>query len=70
VLHDAQFSSYRIGNAAYWTGELSPLMHATLIFQQFPWLIAIVALIFCFLMAVLLQARLRRHARERLQGDE
>jgi cellulose synthase (UDP-forming) len=70
VLHNGLFSSYRIGNAAYWSGELSPLMHATLIFQQFPWLIAIVALIFCFLMAVLIQARLRREARERLLGDE
>ena len=53
VLHGAQFSSYRIGNAAYWSGEISPLTRATRIFQQFPWLIAIVVVIFCFLMAVL-----------------
>jgi cellulose synthase (UDP-forming) len=70
VLHDAQFASYRIGNGAYWSGDISPLMHVTLIFQRFPWLIAIVAVIFCFLMAVLIQAKLRRLARERLQGGE
>jgi cellulose synthase (UDP-forming) len=70
VLHGAQFSSYQIGGAAFWSGELSPGMHAVLIFQRFPWLITIVALIFCFLMAVLIQARLRRRARERLQGGE
>jgi cellulose synthase (UDP-forming) len=70
VLHDEQFSSYRIGSAVYRSGEISPLTHVTLIFQQFPWLIAIVVALFCFLMAVLIQARLRRQARERLQGDD
>ena len=70
VLHGAQFSSYRIGSAAYRVGDISLLTRVTMIFQQFPWLIAIVLAILCFLMAVLLQAKLRRQARLRLHGDE
>jgi cellulose synthase (UDP-forming) len=69
VLHGAQFSSYRIGNSAYRVGETSWLMRAMSFFEAFPWLIAMVTVIFCFLMAVLLQAELRRRARMRLQGE-
>jgi hypothetical protein len=45
-------------------------MRVTILFQEYPWLIAIVTVTFCFLMAVLMQAKLRRRARERLQGME
>ncbi len=70
LLHDAQFSSYRLGNDAYRVGEISPLDRATRFLQDYPWLIAIVAIIFCFLMSSLVQAMLRRHARNRLQSTD
>jgi len=66
VLHGAQFSSYRIGSAVYRVGDISLFTRATMIFQEFPWLIAVVLVILCFLMAVLLHAKLRRQARLRL----
>ena len=69
VLHGVQFSSYRLGGDSYWVGAISPLMRATILLEDSPWLIAIVAVIFCFLMAVLIQAMLRRRARVRLQGS-
>jgi cellulose synthase (UDP-forming) len=70
VLHGAQFSSYRIGNGAYRVGDISPFARVAIDLQESPWLIAIVMVILCFLMAVLLQAKLRRQARLRLHGDD
>jgi cellulose synthase (UDP-forming) len=70
VLHGAQFSSYRVGNQVYWVGDISWMSRVTMIFQKFPWLIAIVSVILCFLIAALLQAKLRRRARVRLQAPE
>ena len=70
VLHGEQFTSYRIGNDAYHVGQISLLSRATAVFQESPWLIAVITVIFCFLMAGLIQAMLRRHARTRLQTDE
>jgi cellulose synthase (UDP-forming) len=69
VLHGEQFSSYRIGNSAYRVGETSWLTRLTIPFEAFPWLIAVVTVIFCFLTAILLQAELRRRARVRLQSE-
>jgi cellulose synthase (UDP-forming) len=45
-------------------------MRLTAMFDGYPWLIAMVAIAFCFLIAKLMQARLRRRARERLQGTD
>jgi len=70
VLHGAQFSSYGLGSDDYRVGENSPLARVTRILQEFPWIIAVVTVIFCFLIAALVQAMLRRHARMRLQGTE
>jgi len=70
VLHNSRFSSYRVGNDFYTVGEISPFTSLTRNLQEFPWMIAVVTLMYCFLMAVLIQARLRRHARLRLQGSE
>jgi cellulose synthase (UDP-forming) len=70
VLHGEQFASYRMGNEAYQVGQISRLRRVTTIFQESPWLIAVVTILFCFLMAALIQAVLRRHARSRLQPDE
>jgi cellulose synthase (UDP-forming) len=70
VLHNGQFSSYRVGNDLYTVGEASALTPVVRILQAFPWMMAVVTVMCCFLMAVLLQARLRRRARLRLQGSE
>jgi cellulose synthase (UDP-forming) len=70
VLHGEQFSSYRIESPVYYVGDISPFTRTAMIFQEFPWLIAVVVVILCFLMAVLLQAKLRRQARLRLQTSE
>jgi cellulose synthase (UDP-forming) len=70
VLHEAQFSSYRIGGGLYRVGETSPLAPVARTLQDLPWLVALVTVLMCFLMAVLVQAWLRRRARTRLQGTE
>jgi cellulose synthase (UDP-forming) len=70
VLHGEQFSSYRMGNAAYRVGRISLVMGIETVFQDAPWLVAIVTVIFCFLMAAILHAMLRRRARLRLQAEE
>jgi len=69
VLHGEQFDSYRIGNDVYRVGDISLLAQLVILGQEFPWLIVIVAVIFCFLIAALVRAMLRRRARLRLQGN-
>jgi cellulose synthase (UDP-forming) len=70
VLNGRRFSSYRIGNGSYRVGQISPVARITTVFQEAPWLIAVVTVIFCFLMAALIQTMLRRHARLRLLGED
>jgi cellulose synthase (UDP-forming) len=70
VLRETQFSSYRIGNDVYRVGRISHLLRLTLILREFPWLIVMIAVILCFLMAALIRTMLRRRARLRLQGSE
>jgi cellulose synthase (UDP-forming) len=67
VLHGSEFSSYRIGTSVYRVGETTWWMRVMVLFEAFPWLVAVVTVIFCFLIAVLLEAELRRRARMRLQ---
>ncbi|HEY6374330.1 MAG TPA: cellulose biosynthesis cyclic di-GMP-binding regulatory protein BcsB, partial [Edaphobacter sp.] len=69
VLHGKRFSSYRIGNDIYWVGSLSLWIRLNMLFSEFQWLMVISTMIFCFLMAAILRALLRRRARARLQGD-
>jgi cellulose synthase (UDP-forming) len=69
VLHGKRFSSYRIGNDVYWVGSLSLWIRLNMLFSEFQWLMVISTIIFCFLMAAILRALLRRRARARLQGD-
>ena len=70
VLRGARFTPLAVSVAQYRVGENTFIERATRALQQFPWLVAVVAVIFCFLIAVLLQARLRRKARLRLQVTE
>jgi len=66
VLRGGQFASFGVPAAQYRVGENTLLERVTRTLQQFPWIVAVVAALFCFLMAILLQAHLRRRARERL----
>jgi cellulose synthase (UDP-forming) len=68
VLHGSEFSSYRIGNDAYRVGELSWPDQATMFFSENPAFIVVAVVLFCFLLAALARAGLRRRARTRLQG--
>jgi len=68
VLHGTRFVSYRIGNDNYNVGSISLWAYINLLFSRFPWLVVIAAFIVSALIATLLRAVLRRHARARLQG--
>jgi len=54
----------------YHVGSLNWLLRLKLLFSAYPWLIVLIVLVICFLMAALLRAMLRRHARRRLQANE
>ncbi len=69
VLQGKRFVSYRIGNDIYWVGSLSLWIRLNMLFSEFQWLMVISTMIFCFLMAAIIRAILRRRARARLQGD-
>ena len=70
VLNGNRFISYRIGNEVYHVGTLGLLIRISLLFSEFPWLVVAGAALLCFLMAALIRAMLRRHARSRLQANE
>ena len=70
VLRGTHFTALSVAGKQYRVGENTLLERSTRVLQQFPWIVAVVAALFCFLIAVLLQARLRRRARFRLQGTE
>jgi cellulose synthase (UDP-forming) len=69
VLVGNHFSSYRIGNDLYHVGTLSIWIQLKLLFSAYPWLVVAGAVVLCFLMAALLRAMMRRHARRRLQAN-
>ena len=69
MLHGKRFVSYRIGNDVYWVGSLSWWIRMNMLFSEFQWLMVFLTVIFCFLMAAILRAVLRKRARARLQGD-
>ncbi len=69
VLHGRRFVSYRIGNDVYRVGSLSWWIRLNMLFSEFPWLMVVSTMIFCFLMAAIVRAKLRRRARARLQGN-
>jgi cellulose synthase (UDP-forming) len=69
VLHGSRFTSYRIGNDVYHVGTLSLWIKANMLFERFQWLMVACILVFCFLIAIILRAILRKKARARLQGN-
>ncbi|MEO6923001.1 MAG: cellulose synthase catalytic subunit (UDP-forming), partial [Bryocella sp.] len=70
VLVGNKFISYRLGTDVYHVGSLNWWIRLSLLFAEFPWLVVVGAALICFLMAALLRALLRRHARRRLQGND
>ena len=51
-------------------GKIPLLARATMVLTEFPWLIVLVVAIFCFPMAMVIWAMVRRGARARLQGSD
>jgi cellulose synthase (UDP-forming) len=70
VLRGTRFASYRTGTGCYLVGKVPLLARATMVLTEFPWLIVLVVAIFCFPMAMVIWAMVRRHARARLQGSD
>jgi len=70
VLHGSRFISYRIGNDIYHVGSLAWWIYLDMLFEDYQWLMVIVTLGLCFLLAVIIRSILRRNARYRLQGND
>jgi cellulose synthase (UDP-forming) len=49
-------------------GSLSLWVRLNIFFSEFPWIVVLATMFVCFVMAAILRAMLRRHARNRLQG--
>jgi len=41
-----------------------------MLFSEFPWLVVIATVMICIFIAAIVRALLRRHARQRLQGND
>jgi len=70
VLHGAQFQSFRIGANVYHVGVLPWWTRLTLWFMEVPWLVVVVAMILCLMLAVWTRQWLRVKARARLRMIE
>ena len=67
VLHGSQFQSFRVGAEVYHVGVLPWWTWLKLWLMPYPWLVALIAVVLLFLMAVWLRQWLRRRARARLR---
>ncbi len=70
VLHGAQFQSFRIGANVYHVGVLPWWTRLTLWFMEVPWLVVVVAMVLCLMLAVWTRQWLRVKARARLRMIE
>ena len=70
VLRGNRFESFQVGSTVYHVGNIPWLMALRLWFMQYPWLVVILILLICFLMASWSRLWLRRRARVRLQATE
>jgi cellulose synthase (UDP-forming) len=70
VLKGTRFVSYRIGNDVYHVGSLSWWVRLNMLFSEYPWISFLSTIVICILIAALVRAMLRRHARVRLQGND
>ncbi len=69
VLRGAVWTSPRTDGSVYMVGAISPGLRGRLLLGEYPWLIVLVSVIVCLLVASLLRGILRRGARMRLQGS-
>ena len=67
VLHGTSLASYRIGDNIHRVGEVPLMTRVKNLLAEFPWMIILLVTIFCYLMATLLWAMVRRHSRLRLR---
>ncbi len=70
VLHGDRFNSYRIGSDIYHVGDLALATQLSLWFSVFPWMVVVLVILVCFVMAVWIRVWLRRKAKKRLQSSE
>jgi cellulose synthase (UDP-forming) len=70
VLHGAQFQSFRIGANVYHVGVLPWWTRLTLWLMEVPWLVVVVAMLLCLMLAVWTRQWLRVKARARLRMFE
>jgi cellulose synthase (UDP-forming) len=70
ILHGTQFQSFRIGSDVYHVGVLPWWTWLTLWFMQVPWLVAVVMVLLCFLLAIWVRLWLRAMARKRLRMNQ
>ena len=70
VLHGAEFQSFRMGANVYHVGVLPWWTRLTLWFMGVPWLVVVVAMILCLMLAVWTRQWLRAKARARLRMIE
>jgi hypothetical protein len=68
VLRGTRFASYRTGSGSTMAGKVPSLARQTIVLSELPCLIVLVLAIFCFPMAMVIWAMVRRRARARLQG--
>ena len=68
VLRGARFASCWTGSGSTMVGKIPSLARATIVLSELPVLIVLVLAIFCFPMAMVIWAMVRRRARARLQG--
>jgi cellulose synthase (UDP-forming) len=69
VLRGGELASYRVGREMYRVGEISFPERVEMTLEDRPWLIVVLVVVCCFLMATLFRAMLRERARARLQGS-
>lgn len=63
------FHSFYLPSQTYMEGRTTPLMSVAHLLSEMSWLVAIVSILSCLLIASLLRTMLRRGARARLQGS-
>lgn len=70
VMRGNEFASYRLGNKIYHVGRLPYWIRWSLWYAQFPYVAALLVMGICFVMAIWLQAMLRRRAQARMYWME
>lgn len=70
ILNGTKFESYRFSGGVYRVGDLGYWARLNLWFVQYPWLVIVLVILLCVLMAFFARTHLRRKARTRLMARE